>query len=65
MSVLSIGILYRERGKDFIQTFLGNIDRRSRNDGSREVALNLEHIVGVPYIGGAQYKAASSGRKEK
>ncbi len=37
MIVQSIGVLYGEMGKDFcpnfIQHFLENIDRRSRNDG--------------------------------
>ncbi len=39
MSVQSVGVLCGEIGKDFcpnlIRPFLENIDRRSRNDGSR------------------------------
>ncbi len=77
VSVQPIG----EKGKDFcpnfLQPFLENIDRRSCDDGSRELILVFHnpHQKSRPspsavartlkYIEGVSSKAASSGRKEK
>ncbi len=77
MSVQSMG----KMGKDFcpnvVQPFLENIDRRSCNDGSRELfpISHNPHRKGQPsrvavaraleYLVGVPSKAASSGRKTK
>ncbi len=45
VSVQSMGEMGKDFCPNFLQPFLENIDRRSCNDGSRE--LNLNHTEGI------------------